>query len=206
MQLLTTGTELVLVRHGETDWNLAGRIQGTTDIPLNDTGRRQARLAAGRLDGQRFDAVVTSPMLRAAESAQIIAGELGLPDPEPIAELRERSYGAAEGLERGEIGRRFPSGSIPGRERRSAVVARVLPVLRALSARAERGTYLVVTHGGVIGSVMRHVTAGALPERGGQLGTGSVHRFLLDGESLTLLHTEAFSLEGHVSRSAQLIR
>ena len=83
-------TELYLVRHGETDWNRQHRIQGLTDIPLNETGRAQAR-ATGRLLSRRsFDGIYASPLDRAMETARIIADELGLPAPEPVEGLVER--------------------------------------------------------------------------------------------------------------------
>lgn len=76
-------TRIILVRHGETDWNRAGRIQGSTDIPLNDTGRSQARDAAERLVAEVTDAatvaVVSSDLSRARETATLIADRLALP-------------------------------------------------------------------------------------------------------------------------------
>jgi broad specificity phosphatase PhoE len=86
---------LTLIRHGETDWNLARRIQGGTDIPLNDTGRLQARDAAAalraRLDPEQRTVVVASDLSRARETAEIIAGDLGLRVSRLYPELRVRS-------------------------------------------------------------------------------------------------------------------
>ena len=99
-------TLLYLVRHGETDWNLQRRIQGSTDIPLNNTGRQQASRTGRLLARRHWDAVITSPLSRAAETAQIIAVELDLPAPESLPELVERAYGEAEGLDDRTLARR----------------------------------------------------------------------------------------------------
>mgnify|MGYP000626705443 CR=1 FL=1 len=89
---------LYLVRHGETDWNLERRIQGSTDIPLNNTGREQARVTGRLLSSRHWDAIYSSPLSRARETAEIIASEVGLPGPTPVDALVERAYGEAEGL------------------------------------------------------------------------------------------------------------
>jgi len=85
-------TTLLLVRHGETDWNAEGRLQGHTDRPLNDFGRRQAAALAERLADDDIDAVYASDLARARETAEILADRLGLAvvtDPD----LRERNWG-----------------------------------------------------------------------------------------------------------------
>src|SRR5689334_7037388 len=95
-------TVLTLVRHGETDWNRARRIQGLTDIPLNDTGRTQARDAATgllhQLDPTVPVVVAASDLARARETAEIIAETLGAQTPRLYPDLRERGYGQAEGV------------------------------------------------------------------------------------------------------------
>lgn len=89
---------IALIRHGQTDWNARGLLQGTSDIPLNEAGRRQAMQAAARIAGQGYERVVSSPLGRAVETAQIIARELGLPtEIETIPDLIERHYGDGEG-------------------------------------------------------------------------------------------------------------
>ncbi len=174
-------TLLYLVRHGETDWNRARRVQGSTDIPLNQTGRAQAR-ATGRLLASRdWDVIIASPLSRAFETATIVAAELGLGAVTPNPAFMERRYGEAEGLDHDEIDDRFPGDTpVPGRESRDAVTARVLPALMEV-AEAHRGrTILVVSHGGVIRSVLNAVD----PEGShGLIRNGSVHSFrYLDGE------------------------
>ncbi len=173
-------TELYLVRHGETDWNRARRIQGRTDIPLNDTGRAQARttgelFARAAAAGRRWDAVLASPLGRARETAQIIAEVLGLPDPELVPDVVERDYGQAEGLDFGEVDRRFPEGTpVPGRETREQVAARVVPALVGLAQREPDRALIVISHGGAIRSVLSSVE----PETTrGMITNGSVHSF-----------------------------
>ena len=99
-------TGLALVRHGQTDWNLAGRYQGQTDEPLNAAGMEQARTLADHLDGRRFDAIYASSLQRARATAEIIAGRLGLAvhiDPR----LKEVNLGEWEGMTVPEIKARY---------------------------------------------------------------------------------------------------
>jgi probable phosphoglycerate mutase len=166
---------LYLVRHGETDWNLARRIQGSTDIPLNDTGRGQAA-ATGRLLARRnWDAIYASPLSRAFESASIISSTLGLSAPITVDAIVERNYGEAEGLADPELALRFPADAdVPGRETRDEVVARVLPALVELAEQHPDQAVIVVSHGGVIRSVLNAVD----PEgHHGMIANGSVHSF-----------------------------
>ena len=142
------------MRHGETEWNRIGRVQGLSDIPLNETGREQARHAGRRLAAEHCDAVATSPLSRAADTAAIVAAEIGLPEPEVVPALVERNYGEAEGLTGAEIDARF-GGVVQARESREQVVDRVRPALLALAERHPDGRVLVVSHGGVIGSTSR---------------------------------------------------
>ena len=181
-------TLVYLVRHGETYWNRARRIQGSTDIPLNDLGRSQARQTGDLLARRRFDAVLASPLSRAAETGAIIAERLGLPSPELVPEVAERRYGDAEGLTGDEVEARFPVGtSVPGRESRSALVARVLPALAAIAARhGEHASVVVATHGAVIRAVVNHVSPDTDAHLGVPIRNGSVHSFEVAGDTLTL--------------------
>lgn len=173
-------TELYLVRHGETDWNVARRIQGVTDIPLNARGREQARECGRLLARRTFDAIYCSPLSRAVETARLIAGIVGLDEPTALTELVERDYGAAEGLSWSEIERRFPEGvRVPGRESREAVALRVVPALIRLAERHPGEALIVISHGGSIRSVLNAVDPGS---RFGMITNGSVHSFrVVDG-------------------------
>jgi probable phosphoglycerate mutase len=175
-------TDLILVRHGETEWNRLGRVQGRTDIPLNDRGREQARATARRLADDRFDAVAASPLSRAAETAQIIADGLGLGSVELVDAFVERDYGEAEGMTGDDIDARW-GGRLEAKESRDQIIARVKPALLALAEHHTGQRVLVVSHGGVIGSLIRDATRWVWPQRGEQITNGSDHLFRVsDGE------------------------
>ncbi len=168
-------TLLYLVRHGETDWNRARRIQGSTDIVLNDRGREQA-VASGRLLASReWDAIYASPLSRAFETASIISAEVGLGEPTVVEAIVERNYGEAEGLTREEIDRRFPDGTVvTGRESREAVTDRALTALHALAAAHPGEALIVVSHGGLIRCVLNAVGRSPITD---PIRNGSVHSF-----------------------------
>ncbi|MGO3734929.1 MAG: histidine phosphatase family protein [Canibacter sp.] len=141
------------VRHGETDWNAAGRLQGRTDIDLNDVGRQQARVAAQQLQGQRWDAVWASPLGRTIETAEIIADVLGLPAPHTHAGLVERSYGDGEGAfvkDRKQF--------VGEAERPEEVVARGLIALDDLYELHANDHLIIVSHGSFIRYMLDHIT------------------------------------------------
>lgn len=168
-------TVFALVRHGETDWNRERRIQGSTDIPLNDTGREQARATGALLASRRWTALVASPLSRASETARLIGAEVGLGEPELEPRIAERDYGQAEGLTGPEIDAMFPDGAdVPGREPREAVAERAVAALHDLAARHPGEAVIVVAHGGVIRSVLETVAPGRHRE---QITNGSVHSF-----------------------------
>lgn len=161
---------IFLARHGETDWNRVGRWQGATDIPLSDIGREQARALAEQLVGRGITRVHTSHLVRAFETAQIVAAHLGLPPPTVDERLRERGYGAFEGLTRDECAVRLPDAwaryqadrrsAPPGAEPQAEVEARVIAAMHAIAAANE--TILVLSHGGTIRSFI-HATTGVAP-------------------------------------------
>ncbi|MEZ0164179.1 histidine phosphatase family protein [Kineococcus sp. LSe6-4] len=140
-----------LVRHGETDWNRDGRLQGRTDVPLNDTGREQARALAEQLADPlgdvRWAAVTSSPLSRARETAQIIADRLGLDLLPAHDDLVERHFGEAEGGTLAELTARYPQGERPGQEPWEDLVARGSAALRRLRAEHGDTPLVVVAHG-----------------------------------------------------------
>lgn len=181
-------THLYLVRHGETDWNLQRRIQGSTDIPLNDTGRAQAARTGILLSRRHWDGILSSPLSRAFETAAIIANRAGLAEPEAFGEIVERAYGDAEGLTDAELSRRFPPGSVvPGRESREQVAARVIPALVRIAEQHAGKHLIITTHGGVIRTVLNTVAPGSPAHRGIPISNGSIHSFRLRDGALELV-------------------
>ena len=149
-------TTLILVRHGETDWNRDGIWQGHGDPPLNDLGRRQAAELAERLADVEIDALYSSDLRRAYETAEIVGAAKGL---EITAEpdLREMDVGSWSGLTREEIATRFPGMERHDGEAREAFDARAVGVLHRIAGAHEGQQVLVVTHGGVVRALERHL-------------------------------------------------
>lgn len=190
-------TLLTLVRHGQTDWNLDRRIQGSTDIPLNDTGRADARAAAAVLAGAEYDAIYASPLVRAQETARIIADELGLTAPVLTRGLREREFGDGEGMLVEEYLQQWTDWHSvpPGGETLEQVGERALDSLERIARASRRRSapraesIVVVSHGGVIRALLTQVSGGTLPREGDVIRNGSVHRFVAEPGSLRLLES-----------------
>lgn len=144
-----TPRSIVLVRHGETDWNLARRIQGRTEVPLNKVGRAQAAATAQLLRGHdAWVGVVSSPLGRAVETSRIIGSALGLAEPTIDHDLIERDFGEAEGLLVADVERRWPALDAPGSEAISSVAERSAQVFARLLNDTPRS--IVVAHGAML--------------------------------------------------------
>lgn len=165
-------TEIILVRHGETEWNHLRRIQGQLDIPLNAVGLRQAQAVAQRLAGQPVAAVYTSDLLRASATAAPIAAACGLAG-QPDRRLRERHFGEFEGSYYDELQRTDPerhlrmmsrdlSFDMGGGETLPTLYRRVGEALLDLGGRHPRARIVVVSHGGVLDCGYRLATGLAL--------------------------------------------
>lgn len=169
-------TIVSLVRHGQTDWNLQHRIQGSTDIPLNETGRGQAVEAADALaDGDIiWTRIYSSPLGRARETAEIIAGILGLDAPLIEPRVAERSFGAVEGLTDEERAASYPIGTaVPGSESRAELRARGMAGIEAIADAHPSENVIVVAHGGVLGQIIRAITDETLPGPRDMIPNGS---------------------------------
>ena len=155
---------LLLVRHGETDWNASGRYQGQMDIPLNTAGLEQAAILAERLRGYPIDAIYASDLARAWQTAQALSLAQGL-EPRLEPRLRELSFGDWQGLTYQQIGELDPEALAawnrdrvtyrpPGGESLGAMAARVEDLLDEIRQTYQHGTVALVSHGGTIRTIL----------------------------------------------------
>jgi probable phosphoglycerate mutase len=159
---------LCITRHGETDWNQQGILQGWIDVTLNKVGRQQARAMATSFDQQGFSAVWSSPLLRARETAEIIAPLIRLPFPKFHDGLMERNFGIFQGVPKTELAelnpvelqlilKRNPAGHFAGGESMDEFADRILAALADIGTRNPGRKVLVITHGWVMDVVTRHI-------------------------------------------------
>jgi probable phosphoglycerate mutase len=160
-----TTTELILIRHGETDWNRELRFQGHIDVPLNDTGHEQARRLGLRLADEPVDRLISSDLMRAQQTAAPAAHRLEL-DIVTAVGLREQNFGVVEGMRADEIRNLHPRAwedwlqfredhAMPEGESARQFHARIMEALGGIAVAHVGRRVLVVTHGGVLDMVWR---------------------------------------------------
>ncbi len=201
-------TRIVAVRHGQTAWNVATRIQGQLDIGLDDTGREQARRVAKALAGEDIDAVYASDLQRAADTARAVAERLGLAL-RTEQSLRERGFGEFEGLTWADVEQQHPQASRrwrerdpsfgpPGGEVLHAFYERAVSAFAAIAQRHRGQHIVVVTHGGVLDVLYRAAARIAIDApRTWQLANASINRVLHGEHGFMLVGwNDALHLEG----------
>lgn len=191
-------TRVLLVRHGETDWNTQTRLQGHSDIPLNARGRDQVRRLGQALAGQSLDAVYSSDLQRAFDTARAMAEATGAPLQADPA-LRERGFGCFEGMTYAEIEARWPDDARRWRTRDPAFGpaggetlldfhARCVVAAERLVAKHPGGSIALVAHGGVLDSLYRAATRLALDApRSWRMANASLNRLLYGSSGFTLV-------------------
>lgn len=173
-----TKTTLGLLRHGQTDWNIDFRLQGVTDIPLNETGIAQAKDAAFVIKAQDWDLIITSPLSRARDTAQIVADLYNFSKVAVEPLLLERSFGEAEGLSHEEWRAKYSdTNTVPGGESHSDLEKRAQLLLDTLAANYSGKRVLAVSHGALIRVLLRIVSQGEFPRDGERLGNACLNTF-----------------------------
>ena len=173
-----TETILGLLRHGQTDWNIDLRLQGSTDIPLNETGKAQALLAAQHLHREDWDVIIASPLSRAKDTAEIVGALLDMPVV-VVPELIERSFGTAEGMDHASWRKLYESHeTIEGLESLEDLRARTLLLLDLIKNEYAGQRVLAVSHGAFIRKVLTIISNGELPREGERLGNASLNKFM----------------------------
>ena len=194
-------TTILLIRHGETAWNAVRRLQGHIDIDLNPEGQRQAAAVARALASEKLDAIISSDLKRALQTAEAIAAHHQVPlhvDPD----LRERGYGAFEGLLYTEIAERYPEdfaawqarhveSVMPHGERKAEsfreFYERSIAALASWAEKHPGQAIAVVAHGGVLECAYRAATGMSLDSpRDFQVKNASINRFTFEHGKLLL--------------------
>jgi probable phosphoglycerate mutase len=191
-------TELVVVRHGETAWNSSGLVQGHLDSDLTATGRAQAESLGAALAGERIDALYSSDLGRAMQTAGIIGRQLGR-QVVPDARLRERDLGIAQGMTFAQFAERHPEEYarfrggdpdyvIPGGESLRYMYARVIAGACEIASRHAGERVAVVVHGGTLSALFRHTIGLDLAaKRRYWLPNASINRFWVGGSEWGLI-------------------
>ena len=191
-------TRIIAIRHGETAWNVNARIQGQLDIGLNETGRWQAHRVALALAGEPIQAIYSSDLLRAWDTALSIANATGLAV-QTVEGLRERGFGMFEGKTFQEIEAAWPEEALRWRKRDPdfepeggeslvAMRERIIQITHALAAQHPGEQILMVAHGGVMDVLYRAATRQEIqaPRTWG-LGNATINRLLWTPEGLSLV-------------------
>jgi probable phosphoglycerate mutase len=207
-------TEIFLIRHGETDWNVEKRLQGHLDIDLNRAGERQAAALASAMQGHELDVVISSDLKRALRTARAVANLHGL-EVQLDRGLRERAYGAFEGLSHDQIrdrhpdyfvawrardmDARFPGGATEAETLRE-FSARAVAAVTALATRYRRRRIAMVTHGGVLECIYRAASGiGYASPRDFDIRNASINHLLWDDAKLQIVE---WSNVAHLSQNS----
>lgn len=159
---------LCVVRHGETNWNAEGILQGWIDVPLNETGVRQSMDMGEAFADEGFTRICSSPLARALDCATVIARRLRLPEPTVHEGLKERNFGVIQGIPKSELAelnpvltqqilKRNPAADFDQGESMDAFATRVLDAIREIGAANPGERVLLVTHGWVMDVITRHL-------------------------------------------------
>lgn len=193
-------TTFLIIRHGQTEWNRVGRLMGISDIPLTPLGKKQAQMTAQYLKNYPIDAIVTSPLKRAAETAEILSASHKNADFVTLQELRERSFGKLEGLFYEEVNSRYPQLTIgtwwqypnfrpPDGESLEEVLVRADRAIHILLRTYAGKTVAVVSHG----TFIRNFIAKLL-----DIPRAEINTYGFDNASISVVRVTSLGGEAHI--------
>jgi uncharacterized phosphatase len=179
--------KIALIRHGETDWNKLGKLQGREDIPLNEAGMDQVREAALYFRKSSWDEIITSPLSRAKQSAQIIADTIGIKNIREDAGLIERNMGEVSGMTMEERRKAFPDGKFGGMEELETMQGRVLNCLTGYAEKLAGKGIIAVSHGAAINSVLAYLSKGEIGSGKTLLNNACISLLEYDGKTFSIV-------------------
>lgn len=196
-------TSICLVRHGETDWNSLGKLQGRTDIPLNSKGILQANECHRFFKNYKWDVIITSPLKRAKETAEIINKDSNIPLVE-MDEFLERYFGDAEGMTVEERLTAFPNRNYPNQEDRGSLNKRIMNGIQKINKEYSGKNVLLVAHGAVINTTLSKFSNGEIGSGETKLINGCISNIELIQEQWNIKdynqvsHLSQYSEEGRI--------
>ncbi len=189
--------KIYLIRHGETDWNLQGRFQGREDIPLNETGILQAERCGSALQGEHFQAIITSPLSRAKKTAEIIAEYLDIPQLIIEEGITERDFSKVSGMTPAQREAFYASGEEDDKEPWELLCSRMITNLHKYAKLYPNSNIIMVSHGASINSVLSVLSSG-------KTGTGKI---ILKNTCINIIHYEGEKLRlGQYNMTAEEYR
>lgn len=150
-------TEICLVRHGQTDWNFQEIIQGREDIPLNEVGKKQASQSAAALQAEAWDIIISSPLIRAQETAKEIAGATGLQSILLDERFVERNFGEASGKPVATVRELIAEGKVEGMEQDEEIVARCFAAVKDVAETHSGKRIIIVAHSHAIKAILHAI-------------------------------------------------
>jgi uncharacterized phosphatase len=155
-------TKLCLIRHGETNWNKEGKLQGREDIVLNTYGEKQALYSGQYFKQMNWNVLISSPLKRALKTAEIIKDHLNFDEIVVMEEFIERDYGEISGLTKEEGTMKYPNGIVPSQESREQLTFRSMKGIGKVRDSFINQNVIIVTHGGVINSILSKLSNGKI--------------------------------------------
>ncbi len=153
-------SKICIIRHGESKWKRAKKLQGRIDIELSELGREEARIVADHIKGSQWDYIISSPLLRARETGEIIGGVIGINQVILHDGLLERDYGQASGLSKSERHKLFPDKKYPGIESKKDLAERMYNSLLEIVKEYPDKNILIISHGPSISGLLSRITNG----------------------------------------------